>query len=345
MKFSLDILQEYIDKKLVVKQTHPTLPLSIYNYSRTCQFDRLWDDITLNCRALILDNEGNVIAKSFPKFFNMEELEHKQIPNEPFEVFEKMDGSLGLFFYYQGEWHMATKGSFISPQSVKGMLMAKKYNLDKICVPGYTYLFEIIYPENMICVNYGDSERLVLLSIMDSEGVEIPYEDIVEYGEWDIVNRYDGISDYSILKGMIANDAEGFVVRFKSGMRMKIKGEEYVRLHAIKTNISTTSIWETLSNGGTMEDILYLVPDEVAEKVVEVIKDLAIRFDNVRKDYLNYYSDIVSKVGLEDKKAFAEQALRYNHSSILFSLLNGRDINPNIWKIIKPKWRKIFASE
>lgn len=275
----------------------------------------------------------------------MEELEYNQIPNEPFEVFEKMDGSIGLFFYYQGEWHMATKGSFVSVKSVKGMQMAKQYNLDKICVPGYTYLFEIIYPENMICVNYGDSERLVLLSIMDSEGVEIPYEDIMKSGEWDLVKKYDGISDFSVLKGMIADDAEGFVVRFKSGMRMKIKGDEYIRLHAILTNISTTSIWETLSNGGTMEDILNLVPDEVAEQVVEIVKDLAIRFDNIREDYIGYYTDIVSKVGIEDRKAFAEQALRYNHSSILFSLLNGRDINPTIWKIIKPKWRKIFADE
>ena len=171
-------MEDYIGKGLVVKQTHPTLPLSIYNYSRTCQFGRYWDDITLNCRALILDNEGNVIAKSFQKFFNIEELGPHEIPNEPFEVFEKMDGSLGLFFHYQGEWYMATKGSFISEQSVRGMKIARKYNLDKICVHGYTYIFEIIYPENMICVNYGESERLVLLSIMDSDGVEIPYEDI-----------------------------------------------------------------------------------------------------------------------------------------------------------------------
>ena len=176
-------MEDYIGKGLVVKQTHPTLPLSIYNYSRTCQFGRYWDDVTLNCRALILDNEGNVIAKLFQKFFNIEELGPHEIPNEPFEVFEKMDGSLGLFFHYQGEWYMATKGSFISEQSVRGMKIARKYNLDKICVPGYTYIFEIIYPENMICVNYGESERLVLLSIMDSDGVEIPYEDIVESGE------------------------------------------------------------------------------------------------------------------------------------------------------------------
>ena len=74
MKYDLDILNDYIEKGLVIKQVHPTLPLSIYNYSRTCQYGGLWDDITLNCRGLVLDNKGNVIAKPFPKFFNYESL-------------------------------------------------------------------------------------------------------------------------------------------------------------------------------------------------------------------------------------------------------------------------------
>ena len=84
MKYSLDILQDYIDKGLVVKQDHPSLPLSIYNYSRTCQYEGKWDHVTMTCRGLILDNKGNVVAKGFPKFFNMEELD--SIPNEPFTV-------------------------------------------------------------------------------------------------------------------------------------------------------------------------------------------------------------------------------------------------------------------
>lgn len=103
MKYPLNILNHYIDKELVIKQEHPTLPLTIYNYSRTCQYERLWDPVTLDCRGLVLDNYGNVIAKPFPKFFNMEELSDSEIPNESFEVFEKMDGSLGICFYYERE--------------------------------------------------------------------------------------------------------------------------------------------------------------------------------------------------------------------------------------------------
>ena len=79
MKYSLDTLADYIAKGLIIKQVHPTLPLSIYNYSRTCQYGASWDEITLACRGLVLDNEGNVIAKPFPKFFNYEEHNAEEI--------------------------------------------------------------------------------------------------------------------------------------------------------------------------------------------------------------------------------------------------------------------------
>jgi len=54
-------------------------------------------------RGTILDIEGNVIAKPFPKFFNYEEHEPEEIPNESFRVYEKLDGSLGIIFYYERE--------------------------------------------------------------------------------------------------------------------------------------------------------------------------------------------------------------------------------------------------
>jgi RNA ligase len=72
MNLHLEILNKYISEGLVVKNDHPTLPISIYNYSRTCQYENKWDEITKRCRGLILDQEGNVIAKGFNKFFNME---------------------------------------------------------------------------------------------------------------------------------------------------------------------------------------------------------------------------------------------------------------------------------
>ena len=123
MKYDLNLLNQYVDKGWVVKQDHPTLPLSIYNYSRGVQYEKLWDPITLNCRGLVLDADGNIVAKAFPKFFNYEELTEASIPKQTFEVFEKMDGSLGICFHYNGEWHMATRGSFTSEQAIRGKEM------------------------------------------------------------------------------------------------------------------------------------------------------------------------------------------------------------------------------
>ena len=93
---NLDLFDEYVEKGLLIKQTHPTLPLTIWNYSRTCQYDRLWDDVTMACRGLVTDDAGKIIAKPFPKFFNYEEHTAEEIPNELFDVYEKMDGSLGI---------------------------------------------------------------------------------------------------------------------------------------------------------------------------------------------------------------------------------------------------------
>ena len=144
MEFDLNILTEYIEKGLVVKNDHPTLPLSIYNYTRKTQYEKLWDNITKSCRGLVLDNQGNVIAKSFDKFFNLEEHSPEEIPNEEFEVYEKLDGSCIICFYYKNNWIFASRGSFTSEQALMAEKLSKKYPI-KMLDKSKSYVFEIIY--------------------------------------------------------------------------------------------------------------------------------------------------------------------------------------------------------
>ena len=340
MKYDLEVLADYISKGLVIGQSHPTLPLAIFNYSRECQYSGMWDDITLNCRGLILDTSGNVIAKPFPKFFNYEEHTADEIPNENFEVFEKMDGSLGIFFHYAGEWHMATRGSFTSEQAIKGMEIATRNRLYMECVPGFTYLFEIIYPENRIVVDYGKEERLVLLGIMNPAGEELSYEEIVDDG-WDIVDRYDGVNDFTKLKETINKDAEGFVIRFRNGMRMKIKGDEYVRLHRIITNFSTKDIWELLKNNEPLEPFLERVPDEFDAWVRATVNDLQTQFDTIKSEIEIEFRELI------DKKEFADKIANNPNRSLLFKRLDSYSpqLDEMIWKLLKPKYEKPFKKD
>jgi RNA ligase len=80
----LERLNKYYEDGLLYKQVHPTLPLTIWNYSESVQYEKKWDEITLSCRGLVTDNDGNVVARPFSKFFNYEELTPEQIPNEYF---------------------------------------------------------------------------------------------------------------------------------------------------------------------------------------------------------------------------------------------------------------------
>jgi RNA ligase len=349
----LNVLNKYYQNELVQKQVHPDLPLTIWNYTPKTQYGetgnqyKYWDEVTLQCRGLITDDKGNVVARPFKKFFNMEENRHT--PTQEFEVFEKMDGSLGIMFLYNNELVCATRGSFASDQSKWMTNFAKKHNYQNIIVEGFTYLFEIIYPENRIVVNYGDQERLVLLGIIKTEtGEEVPYGDLFE--QFDVVKKYDGITDYSYLKHAIADTKEGFVVRFSNGDRMKIKGEEYLRLHKIMTNLSTTGVWEVLSTGGKMEDYLKDVPDEFYKKVRMYVQDLNYNFYRYSEyagkvhDYFRYgkYGDREVE---PTKKEFAEHLVNCDvHpkvKSICFAMWDRKPYDHIIWNLVKPKFEKL----
>jgi len=362
MKYDLNILNDYIERGLLIKNTHPNLPLDIYNYSRSCQFSEAWDEITLNMRGTVLDREGNIVARSFPKFFNMEEHKPEEIPNEEFEVFEKMDGSLGILFHYESEWHLATRGSFVSEQAIRGKEILSKYRYDKL-IPGFTYLFEIIFTENRIVVDY-DYEDLVMLAVIDNkDGYELRIHDndihlegirfVNMYNNlgFKIVKKYDGVQDYKQLKSIIENNAEGFVIKFKSGFRMKIKGEEYVRLHRLITNFSNVDIWELLKDGKNVDEFLDRVPDEFDKWVKRTIRDLKYskyaigeRAGKVH-DYFRYgkYSDRETE---PTKKEFAEHLefckVEPSIRSICFAMWDRKDYDHIIWKMLKPKYQKPF---
>ena len=339
-------LNKYHNDGLLYKQTHPTFPLTIWNYTPDVQYGEKWDDITLQCRGLVTDNEGNVVARPFKKFFNIEE--NKHTPTSEFEVFDKMDGSLGIMFKYNGEMVCATRGSFTSEQSKWMTEFALKYNYQNIIVDGFTYLFEIIYPENRIVVNYENQERLVLLGIINTEsGEELPYNDLFE--GFDVVKKYDGIRDYSELKGKVEQNSEGFVVRFSNGERMKIKGEEYLRLHKIMTNVSTTGVWELLSSGGDINEFLKDVPDEFYKKVKDYADLLKYGFYRVSEDcgkshhYFRYgkYNDREIE---PTKKQFAEHVMNHGHPpyrAVMFAMWDGKPYDKLIWNVLKPEFKKL----
>ena len=65
---------------------------------------------------------------------------------------------------------------------------------------------------------------------------------------------------------------------------MKIKFEDYVALHKIMNNVSTTSVWEVLSNGESMDNLLKGVPDEFYNKIKEYETELLNEFSALKSE-------------------------------------------------------------
>jgi RNA ligase len=362
-KYDINVLNEYIKSGRIQKNPHPTLPISIYNYTRETQFNQDWDDITLSMRGTIIDNEGYVIASAFEKFFNYEEVRDK-LPERSDYVYiqKKIDGSLGILFHYEGEWHLATKGSFISDVAKKGMeILEKNYKFFRQnFMTHISYIVEIVYPENKIVVDYKEKERIVFLSTSENgrenhwttslsifKGSGIKNKDIIK------TEQHFNFSEdlYKDLKGKNTYNEEGFVVIFQPYFRMKIKFEDYVRLHKIMTGFSNVSIWEALRDGKNIEELLGDVPDEFDKWVKSIISDIKYHKYLIKEragkihDYFRYgkYNDVYPE---PSKKQFAEYLNKIDVDkrikNIALFMWSGKNYDRIIWRMLKPKYKKPF---
>lgn len=253
LKDLLDLkeLSQMMDEKRITKQVHPDLPISIYNYTNRAQFIGKWTESERICRGLIVeDKTGKVIARGPSKFFNYGQTGAPDIDLESWvRVSRKEDGSLGIGWAYRGHYGVATRGSFASEQSVyateKLFTNDDKANIDWAGDRGLTRIWEIVYPDNRIVLDYKGREELIPLGTVSLESGLITYrpKSVVEE---EIVHIQDA------LKFPIPADEEGYVLDIlnASGMvtaHVKLKGEEYKILHGLLTNTNARRIWIQLA--------------------------------------------------------------------------------------------------
>lgn len=282
-----------ISRGNVFVSEHPEYPnLKIYKYTKHCMMEREWSIWSMAARGLILDHDAKkVIATPFIKFFNYGEIfDNPSIfYTQEFIVTEKMDGSLGIMFYYDSKWMVATAGSFVSEQAVWATeWIHNNLNLEKIDTNN-TYLFEIIYSDNKLVVDY-DFEGLTLLAIVDPFGLEYPYSSLVHEASYlgvPIVGAQPFTSIKEIIKSakLLEETQEGFVVRFQNGVRLKIKGEKYLRIFRAIEGVTPIAIWDMMLNGDDAQLVANNLPEEVQEDYWQIYRILT-------KQLLNFIGEI-----------------------------------------------------
>lgn len=353
----LDEIESLIERKLITRRPHPALPLDIYNYTPKALYELTpqgWSETLSWCRGLVIDREsGGVVARGFKKFWNLEQVTDHLPPGEP-QFYEKVDGSLIIAFLYDGELVMASRGSFQSDQVNEARRIASAYpGLANLMRPGYSYLFEVVYPENRIVVDYGNKRDLIALAILRTEDGQ---DDPMEWHLFTDICPMPTVTKYPLMDlrkakmdekdGRGGEDAEGYVLVWPNGFRAKFKYENYKRLHHLLTGLTARDIWQMLKDGkaAEIEDVKRLAPvAKFREWVDATTEGLRRQFSAIVTDATTAFIE-EQPTGCT-RAEFAAWAKTKPWPHLLFALYDTKPIEEMVWKMVYPAHSTPFMKE
>lgn len=232
--------------------------ISSFNFTREAFYDKKWNEQTIKARGLFINTtKGIVVARSYPKFFNVNEraetkfnmLQHKL--RFPVTAYVKENGFLGMVSYNPDtdDFFITSKSSPDSEfsawlkamfyENVKDATDLKEYLKQK----NVTMVFECVDMENDPHIIKYDKSHLFLLDIVKNqlEYEKLPYSQLTQIGkkfgfevktlayqfnDWQSFrNWYNEITDEGYLYD--GRHIEGFVVEDSVGYMVKFKGYYY----------------------------------------------------------------------------------------------------------------------
>lgn len=277
--------------------------LVLLNYHPTASFRRAseWKDIERVARGLVFEKgTGRLIARPYIKFHNYGELADDALieDRDIDRISYKEDGSLGICFYYNGLWWVSTHGSLNSDQGVKGTEILRTKQTQFMNTK-FTYMAEIIYPENRIVTNYGDMTDLILLDVIPigtCTSVDSGHgKFLIKQGVFADSQKDWIVDDTNVIQSILNFcenqpdfNFEGFVVTLTNGRKVKFKTKEYLSVHRCRFAVSLSKVKELmLTSPETLIQWKETLPNEFFEDVDGMIKVLT--------EYANHGFDTVIK--------------------------------------------------
>ena len=370
-------LEQEIKDGYISRQT-TTVPkfgtLSILCYTKTAQYEEHWTKETTTCRGLIVrDSTSEVLGRPFPKFFNFGQVDRPAWTDyATMYVTEKMDGSLGICFWDGTRWRIATKGSFESDQARVANSLLDGSTLRDVTDPnalgglGTTTLFEIIYPENRIVVDYGRLCGLCFITCIDNRtGAEVANSTSTST-PW--VTRLSRVSVFPIsntlqvsqaVNSQAFDDREGLVATWvadgREPFRLKFKNGRYLRLHSLLTKMTARKIWAILKDEGhqALADFIKEAPDEFQIWAHQTADRLLVEHQTITKEVSVATLKVLRKLNIRPdgspidrdvRKTFAQEVAGLPDNGLMFKLLDGKSIADDVWKKIYPAHETPFMT-
>jgi hypothetical protein len=192
------------------------------------QLDTPKNDITNECRALILDSNFNVVCKSFTRFDDYNPNVKTSFDFSNAKYTEKIDGTLINMWFYDSKWNISTKSMIYNPnydESFWNTWNEYGYILPEDTTK--TYIFEFKFPSDRQFLTKCEKSTITLIGISDN----ITFEDIEVKPMYNlsIVEQYNFTLPELLKKCYELNPmiSEGFVIRDSNGNRLKVKSPQW----------------------------------------------------------------------------------------------------------------------
>lgn len=219
-----------------------------------------WNKDNLIFRSSVWNKDGIPVSLSFRKFFNLTE-KPDLIPDptdtKKATIREKVDGSALIISKYKGELVIRTRGTIDARNMENGHEideLIKKYPKafsNELLNDGkHSIIFEWVSPTNVIVLNYGKEPDIYLTGVINHEDYRYEKQENLEClgAEWGVKttqlytfqNMIELIKTVEQFKGK-----EGVCVYYNAGQDIKkVKGVEYLTLHAFKSEINLKNVVE-----------------------------------------------------------------------------------------------------
>lgn len=350
------VLQTYVENTIVCCEKHPFADLYIYGYYEDPTKMRVWDDISKHCRGVIVDKEGTVVEHPFVKFWTFKQYISKnlallnenqvlRLPDCRFRITEKVDGTMVTLYWVDDTPYLATQRSFTNIKAVEAtkILHSKYKHLFPLLNREYTYVFEAIYPETRVLIEYGEVRDLVLIGVIDKKTWKpLPVPNIGFKTCKDYTSEYGHIQDLNELAALNLHNQEGFVIYYESGEMLKVKFPWYMKAHSVLDSFmkyERASYWWykelSVSQGGALPVITM---DDIANSLKKGDdRCLEIRNRVPQFFYLmgfDYWLRIMSDKIVKGKEPFFQQPNYFDFDE--------RMKQPHIYETSVWKWRERF---
>lgn len=332
-------VEKLIAENQITRLKCPWSDLYILNYTKECAYKKNWNKYTEECRGLIVDGDWNIVSRPFKKFYNDFELEATgtEIPwDMKFKAYEKLDGSLGISYRDDsGEARIATRGSFGSDQALHAtrILHSKYGNVEMN--PDYTYMFEIIYPDNHIVVNYGDTDDIILIAAIETAtGREADLSEFENSG-FKLAKTYDCTDLKSIRDQFSGNNREGFVIKFENGLRMKMKYDRYFELHSAMWGLSEKKTFKMYEEGG--KDAIKDFITRLDEENTKIVREWISEFEQCTESVIRSAEELVPDESLSDREAAEIILMNRELAPVVFDIRKKRDPHRSALRVVKKR--------